>query len=321
MLVLPMMTLVNGLPTDLNLLVALEVLLAERHVTRAARRLAITQSAASQRLRRLRAHFDDPLLVDARPLMALTPRAAALAGPLRSALAALGAALATGAPFDPRTSRRRFTLIGNDLVEMLALPLLLAHLRPEAPHVSLEMAAPGPSMAERLGAGGADVAFVTSVQAQPSLRQRKILDDPFVVLMRASHPLASRPLTLRRYTEASHVLITPQGAPGSLVDDALASLGHRRHVVQTVRHFASVPFLVAANDVIVTCPRSLARAAQAPWPLIVREAPLELPSTTICAIWHERVHHDPGHTWLRGLMDRVFAKWVGDEEPRRRRPR
>src|SRR5262245_53520725 len=126
----------DGLPDDLDLLAALDVFLRERHVTRAARRLGITQGAASQRLARLRDFFGDPVLVRGGSRLVLTPRAQAVAEPLARALAALRAAVRVGAPFDPKTSSRRFVLLGNDLAESYALPLLLDGLADDAQGVT-----------------------------------------------------------------------------------------------------------------------------------------------------------------------------------------
>src|SRR5688572_28344939 len=124
------------LPDDLDLLLALDVFLRERHVTRAARRLGITQGAASQRLARIRDFFRDPILVPGRPLLVPTPRALAVADPLARALSDLRAAVRRGAPFEPASSDRRFVLLGNDIVESRALPPLLAILERQAPKVS-----------------------------------------------------------------------------------------------------------------------------------------------------------------------------------------
>jgi DNA-binding transcriptional LysR family regulator len=297
---------VHRLPDDLNLLQALDVLLAERHVTRAAKKLGVTQSAASQRLRRLRDFFGDPLLVDGRPLMSLTPRALALSGPLRDALARLASALGAGEPFEPTTSTRRFVLIGNDLVEAAALPALMAHLGSSAPGVRVQMERSGPNVAERLGTGGADLAIVPAFQTSPSLRHRKLFRDHFVVLWRRDHPAAKKPLSMDRYLALSHLLIAPQGAPGSVVDDHLAERGLSRRVQATVRHFAAAPFLVASSDLVATCPRSLATMARAALPRLAEKAlPFEVPATDIALVWHDRVQQDPGHVWFRGVVESV----------------
>ncbi len=298
---IPTIDAMDGLPDDLNLLRDLDVLLTERHVTRAAKKLGITQSAASARLRRLREAFGDPLLVDARPSMVPTERGLALSIAVREALAQLAESLGKVAPFDPRTSRRRFVLIGADLVEATAVPALLAAFAREAPSMTLEVERPGPDLVTRLGAGKVDLAFVPSFQATPSLRSMLMGEDRLVVLMRAGHPAAGAPLTLDRFLEFPHVLVAPTGAPGSYVDDALAKLGRRRHVAAIVRHFMAAPIIVARTDALLVCPTTVVTAIAGLVPLVQVAPPLELPSYAIVAVWHERAQHDPGHVFLRRL--------------------
>ncbi|WP_437736829.1 LysR family transcriptional regulator [Sorangium sp. So ce1335] len=291
----------DELPDDLNLLLALDVLLRERHVTRAAKRLGITQSAASQRLGRLREFFGDALLAPGRPTLALTPRAQALADPLAQALASLRAAVQAGAPFDPPTSERRFVLLGNDLLEAAALPRLLPIFAREAPRVAVQVDRADADFVRRLERGTADLAFVPEFLAPPSLRQLRLPDERFITLMREGHPAASRRLTLARYLELGHVLIAPHGMPGSLVDRALEAIGRRRRVVAQVQHFVTVPFLLAASDLVVTCPATVAVLA-APFGLRAVRPPVELGLDRASAVWHERVHDDPGHRWLRARL-------------------
>src|SRR3954462_6319358 len=147
-------------PEDLDLLLALDVLLQERHVTRAAGRLGITQSAVSQKLARLRAFFGDPLLIAGRPGMTLTARAQAIEGPLARALAELRAAVRAGEPFDPRVTERRFVILANDLFEAYAVPLLLREVSPEAPKLTFQVERAEADYADRLERGTADFAFV-----------------------------------------------------------------------------------------------------------------------------------------------------------------
>lgn len=308
----------DSLPADLNLLRDLDVLLTERHVTRAAKKLGISQSAASARLRKLREAFGDPLLVDARPLMLLTERAQALASPVRQALASLSESLAQLAEFDPRTSRRRLVLIGADVVEALAVPALLSAFAREAPLMTLEVERPGPDLLTRLGAGKVDLAFVPRFQATPSLRSMHLSEDGFVVLMRAGHPAAKGPLTLKTFLAYPHVLVAPIGAPGSYVDDALAKLGKSRRVVAVVRHFLAAPVIVARSDALLTCPASVARAFSGLLPLAEARPPIELPPYDIVAVWHERSHHDPAHVFLRRLARDLLS---GEDSPLAPSPR
>jgi len=293
-----------GLPEDLELLIALEVFLRERHITRAAKRLGITQSAASQRLARLRVFFGDALLAPGRPLLALTPRAQAMTEPLASALANLRAAIQIGAPFDPARTEREFVLLGNDLLEAAAMPLLLPILMREAPQVAVRVERGDASFVSRLERGSADLAFVPEFLVVPSLVQIRLLDEPFVTLMRENHPASSKPLSLDRYLELDHLLVAPHGMPGSLVDQALERLGKRRRVRLRVQHFSAAPFIVASSDLIVTCPASVTRLTDK-LGLVAQKSPVELGLDRSSMVWHERVQDDAGHRWLRELIARI----------------
>jgi len=308
----------HSLPADLNLLRDLDVLLTERHVTRAAKKLGISQSAASVRLRRLREAFGDPLLVDARPLMLLTERGQALAGPVREALVALSESVARLAEFDPKTSNRKFVIVGADLVEASAVPALLTAFAKKAPHMTLEVERPSPDLPLRLGAGKADLAFVPRVQTTPSLRSMRLFEDGFVVLMRRGHPAAKGPLTLKTFLAHPHVLVAPTGAPGSFVDDALAKIGKSRKVVAIVRHFMTAPVIVARTDALLTCPMSVAHAYAGLLPLVEATPPIEIPPYELAAVWHDRVHHEPAHMFLRKLTREVLASEASPALPSRR---
>lgn len=299
----------NSLPAladDLPLLHALDVLLRERHVSRAAQRLGITQGAASQRLARLRHHFDDALLVPGRPLMILTPRAQALQEPIATALATVRAALVRAEPFDPATSHRRFTLLGNDLAEVLAFPPLLDAIHADAPGVSLGMERADTDFAERLATGAADLAFLPDFMVRGSLRRVALPPEPFVVLLRRAHPLAKKKkLRLEDYLALGHVLVAPRGLPGSIVDSALERQGKTRMVVTRVQHFLSAAFVVARTDLAVTCPAPLARAVAPELALVSMTPPLALAIDRTSMVWHERAHRDAGHRWLR---DRIAER-------------
>ncbi|HEU4408847.1 MAG TPA: LysR family transcriptional regulator [Polyangiaceae bacterium] len=299
----------SRLPDDINLLVALDVLLRERHVTRAARRLGLTQSAMSQRLARLRSFFGDPLLVQAGASLALTPRAEAMAAPLAGALGALRSAVQAGAPFDPGASERSFVLLGNDLVEAVGLPPLAPLVRREAPGVRLTVERLDADFAARLGDGTADLAFAPDFLNAPSLRRRALPPDPFVVLARRGHPAAEGPLTLERYLAFDHVLVAPRGAPGGVVDTALAALGRKRRVAVRLQHFVTAPLLLPDTDLLLTCPAGAAEHACSLLPLCRLVPPLELPVDHSSMLWHERAHHDPGHRWLRGFFDRLLRSY------------
>jgi len=299
---------------DLNLLVSLALLAEERSVTATAKRVGISQSAMSHQLKRLREHFDDPLFVASPHGLVPTPRMEALADPLRSALGQVGAALREGATFDPATSTARFVVAASDMHELAGMPRLLRRLAAEAPSVQLALVRRSPRTVDDLARGTVHLAVAPAVGAvpgvgldQPHLQQRRLRVDGFRVLAREGHPRIRRRLTLKAYLEVGHVLISPAGEPGSIVDGALRRMGERRQVRAQVSHFAPAPFLVARTDLIVTCPAGLAEAATELASVRSFAPPIALPEIPAHAYWHERYQHDPAHRWLRDFVAREIA--------------
>jgi DNA-binding transcriptional LysR family regulator len=292
---------------DLNLLRALDALLVERHVTRAAARLSLTQSAASRALARLREELGDPLLVRG-PTGALlpTPRAEQLGPVVRRALEELAAAW-RGEIFDPATARRRFTLTGADYAELVLLPGLTTRLAELAPHVQLVFVSMPNDLQGALASGAVDVLLAPHGPHASGLYQRQLFDESFVVAMRAGHPAATGKLTVDRFCELSHLLISPRGQPGGAVDDALAALGRRRHVAVMVPHFLVAPHVIAASDLVITMAMRMVAAFAATFELVTRPTPLPVPGFTIHLQWHERTHADPGQRWFREQVAQVAA--------------
>jgi DNA-binding transcriptional LysR family regulator len=292
---------------NMDLLLDLDVLLEERHVTHAAKRRGITQSAMSARLSKLREFFADALLVDARPKLLLTSRAEALRLPLRKALTELSHVMAETTAFDPATSTQTFVLVGGDAAEAIAVPRLLAKFREVAPGIKLQMRRPATDLQVELGERGADLAFEPMPTVPSTLRALPVLHEAFVVMMRAGHPLAGKRLTLTQYLAQSHILIAPGGRPGGVVDDALAALGKQRTISAVLRHFTSAPIVVARSDVLLTCPGWLADTVADLMPIVTSDVPLKLSTQSIGAVWHERVQHDPAHIWLRNTLKSVLV--------------
>lgn len=295
---------------DLNLLRALDVLLAERHVTRAAARLSLTQSAASRALARLRDELGDPLLVRG-PSGALLPtaRAEQLGPVVRRILEELAVAW-RGEVFDPKTSRRRFTVATTDYAEMVLLPGLVARLARDAPGVFLSAQAMASDSVAALASGEIDLRMVPSsaMGAGAGLFQRHLFDESFVVAMRAGHPAASGKLTLDRFCALDHLLISPRGTLGGAVDAALAKLERTRNVTVTVPHFLVAPHVIAATDLVITLAARVAAAFADTHDLVLRPPPLEVPSFSIYLQWHQRTHTDLAHRWFRDQLAEIAAK-------------
>lgn len=292
---------------DLNLLLVLDALLAERNVTRAAQRLHLSQPAMSNALARLRRHFDDPLLVRTGNRMAATARGESLAQPLREALQRLQSALADSQPLDPARLARTFCLGASDHVDFVLLPRLLARLRQEAPEVRVSVRRFGGAPPSSLLANGElDLAIGYFDNTPERLHRTELFREAFVCLARRGHPLTKGGLTLKTFTQAAHLLISPQGGGfTSFMDDLLKARGLSRNVVLSVPHFLSAPYLVANSDLVVTMAERVARAAAQTLPVELFAPPLRVQPFTVAELWHERAHHDPAHQWLRRLITEV----------------
>jgi DNA-binding transcriptional LysR family regulator len=294
---------------DLNLILALDALLEERSVTRAAQRVGITQSAMSHALARLRAVTGDALLVRTAGGMVSTARAEELGPPIRQALEGVAAALRPPQAFDPKTADRRIRIGTGDYGEIVLLPRVLERLAKDAPRVDLRVVFQGDDSGGMLRSGDVDLLLrpVFPADIGPGMYARKLFDERFVCVVRRGHPLASKRLTLARYVAASHALISPLGKEGSRTDDALARMGLSRRVAVTVPHFLVAPYIVAQSDLVLTLAARVANMLAAPLGLAILEPPseLRLDGFTMSAVWHERTHSDAAQRWTREVFAEV----------------
>jgi DNA-binding transcriptional LysR family regulator len=311
---------------DLNLLRVLYALLAERNVTRAARRLHLSQPATSNALARLRHAFRDPLLVRGVSGLVLTPRAHELTELVRRAMQHIDAALNPPVAFDPATADETFTIAAADSLQVAILGGWMPRLAKEAPGVVLRFrplgltatALPGDIAPHaELANGELDLAVGAFVAAPRHLHTQALFEGGFVCVLRKDHPLAKGRLTLRRFLQLSHILVDSQNElrPG-LVDIALANHRLTRRVALVVPQFTVVPYVVAQSDLIVTLPKPLADRFARTFDLRVLDPPLELPKYTICQVWHERTHHSPKHRWLRGALASTLERPGSTNRPR-----
>lgn len=284
---------------DLNLLVALDALLRERHVTRAAERAAMSQPAMSRALGRLREVFGDPLLVRAGRELVPTPRAEALAGQLARVLDDIRGLIATE-PFDPARFDGAFRVLTVDYASLTVLPVLLRRALAEAPAMRLEVTHAGNDASEQLQRGDTDLVIGVVADAPAGIYRRALLEDGFSCVMRPGHPLAAQTLDVDAFLAQRHALISTPGRARSPVDRVLAELGHpARQVTLRVPHFMAATAIIAATDLILTLPSRIASHMARHGDVIVREPPLALPRFTLNLLWHERSHRDPAHRWLR----------------------
>lgn len=283
---------------DLNLLVTLDALLAEHNVTRAAERLHLSQPTVSVQLAKLRGALGDPLLLPGPRGMRPTARAEALREPLRHALEGLAQAVAPASPFDPAKATQTWRLAASDYSESTIVLPALSGLRVVAPGTRVAVLGVIPSRIEKQAEQGEiDLAFHTTEGAPPGLRQRALFTERYVLVGRAGHPRLKRRPTLAQFCSLDHVIVSPDGGGFyGVTDDALAQAGLTRNVVLSVPHFLLVMSAVASTDLVAMLPSRLVRNVGA---LRVMEPPVEVPGYEMSMLWHERVHRDPAHRWLR----------------------
>ncbi len=298
----------NLYAVDLNLLVVLEALLAEAHVTRAAKLVGLSQPAMSNALSRLRELFNDPLLVRTTGGMQPTPRAEELRGPLVEALRVVRENVLSPKGFDPARSVMSFRLAAADYEQLVLLPQLMRRLAAEAPGVSLELTIPSSRLpVEDLAHGRIDAMIGVHEEMHGGLYKTPVLEDRFVCALRSGHPLERQRLTLARYVAMEHLLISPFGGMTGSVDQALAAQGLRRVVKVAVPHFALAPWVLIRSDYVLTLPERAGVAYAEHLPLKLVKPPLTIPGFKEHLYWHERTHRDPAHRWFRQLLKEVAS--------------
>ena len=299
---------------NLNLLIALEALLVEQNVSRAARRLYVSQSAMSHSLARLRDVLGDPLLVPMGRTLKLTPAARRIRDALPRALDGLGDALRATETFEASRSSRTFRVATYDYFEVVVLPDLLAYLDRAAPgvHIVLERLVAG--HVDALAAGSIDLVLAGGELRVPAGVQRHpLFTDPFAVIVRSEHPsVRGKRVSLERYLELEHVLVSLEGRRQGVVDRTLASRGLRRNVTLTVPHFLSAPLAIRDSDRVCTLASTIAYRARELFGVRVLRPPLELPAPSVTLYWPASHAQDPASQWFRSIFveGKVFSRRV-----------
>jgi DNA-binding transcriptional LysR family regulator len=287
---------------DLNLLVTLEALLTERSVTRAAKRLHLSQPSVSVQLRKLRELFSDELLSTAPGGMVPTVRGQALLQPLRDVLSGTEQLLNVRAPFNPGSAEITWHIAAADYAEYVVLLPLLAGLRKVAPGVRVAIREAGHARVIRqMESGAIDLGFVTLDDAPDRMHSHVLFEEHYVLVSRKGHPALKRKPTLAQFCELDFVLVSPDGGGfRGITDTMLESRGRKRRVVTSVPHFLFVPELLKRTNLVALLPRRLVKDRKEG--LQVLEPPLAIPSYQMAMIWHERSHRDPAHQWLRSQV-------------------
>lgn len=305
---------------DLNLLRVFDAVARERHVTRAAQRLNLSQPAVSNALARLRAALNDELFLRRPGGVEPTELALALAGPVAEVLDRLRETLAVHAPFDPATSDRVFPVALSEYAEAVLAPMLLERMGREAPGCLLAIRhADRTNWQVLLERGEAELAIGVLPEPPAIYTRIRLLPEGFMTLMRQGHPLAGGVLDEDRLIAFPHLLHSPNGSRDGALDVALAARGRRRRLGAVVAHLSAVPEILARTDMVMTLSARLALRLAEAHGLAVRESPVAIRHTRLSMIFHRRFESDSGHAWLRRLMlavaREVPAVEAGDAPP------
>jgi DNA-binding transcriptional LysR family regulator len=312
---------------DLNLLRVFDEVMAERNLTRAARKLAMTQPAVSNALRRLRDLLGDDLVRRSGHGVDPTPAALMLWPTVREALRRLRESLAPG-EFDPAQAQNHFVLAMADATAAKLMPGMMEVLEREAPGVTLRVLPlttrdPRPLLEQgqvdlAVGHFPGVIAELSASHLQEGVHRfehRRLYGGRYVVVMRRGHPLAGQPLTLDRYCQARHLLVSFSGRPFGFVDEALASLSRQRHVVLTVNQFFTAGRVVASSDLLTVLPLHFIESTGMVEELVHRPLPLKVPDVHVDALWSRQQHSPSAHAWLRAALSRVAEEGERKEGP------
>jgi DNA-binding transcriptional LysR family regulator len=291
---------------DFNLLVTLDVLLAEGSVARAARRLRLSPSAMSRALARLRETTGDPLLVRAGRGLVPTPRALELRERVSQLVQAVGGVLRPAEQIDVEKLVRTFTLRTREgFVENFG-SALLARAAKQAPGVRLCFVEKSDRESTALREGTVDLETgVVGRATGPEIRAQVLFKDRWIGVVRKGHALSSGKITAARYARGDHILISRRGLDTGPIDEALQPFGLQRAIVTIVAGFSSAVALARGSELIASVPErhtAKQRAGMHSFSL-----PVRAPELTISLLWHPRLDADPAHRWLRGLLLEVCA--------------
>lgn len=285
----------------------LVALIDERHVTRAAERMGISQPAMSTALSRLRSVLKDPLLVQTSRGMEPTPKAMELVRHSRNISAILNGRSVTGESFVLSECTTHWRIMASDGIARACVPPLMEATGRDAPRMRFSVSPGDPRrMLDYLRDGDFDIVLAFSRNTAPDLRQVAILPQRLVCVVRKGHPHIDGPISLQGFLDEAHVR---WGGPPvghvtleDMVDETLERQGHARRIALLIGSLHILPDVAARSDLLAVVPEHVAHAASAVLPIQVLSLPFEVPVVEVSATWHERFHHDPVHKWLRQTL-------------------
>lgn len=285
---------------DLNLLVALDVLLEEQNITRAAERLHMTQSATSGVLGRLRTFFEDELLVQVGRKMQPTPYALELATPVREVLLTIRSSITAKPVFDPTSSKRHFRLVTSDYLISVLFAQVIQKIHQQAPAITFEMLSPGDGSAELLMRGEVDMMIVPERYAIEGHPSQLLFEEEHVCVVWRENPQVGASLTLEQYMQMGHISVGfGRNRHLSIEDWFMSQYNFNRRLEVITNDFNTLPQLLVGTHRIATMHRRLAELYARYLPLRILPAPVKIPVMREYMLWHRSMDGDPMHRWLR----------------------
>lgn len=297
---------------DLNLMVALDALLTERNVTRAAARVGISQPGMSSALRRLRKLLDDPLLVREGNLLVPTVRAQAIADPVRTALAAIDEAIQDRISFDPGSDARTFDISCSDYSSVLLVAPLIRRLNLEAPLVTVRLQPRSADPTSALRSGAVDLVIEpVEIMGDAKLESQALFEDRWLCCIWQGNDAVGETMDLPTYQRLPHVAYSMgAGAPTSLVDDHMERLEVTRNVELVVESFLLAPLLLHETDLVTMVLERALPMFERLADLRVLEPPVKIPPIVQAMWWSPRRTGDPALAWLRAALAQVARDLV-----------
>jgi DNA-binding transcriptional LysR family regulator len=294
---------------DFRLLLAFEALIAERHVSRAAAAVGLSQPAMSHALAKLRQQFHDPLLARTSTGFEPTPKALELVEPVREAIRQINRLFSESSTFDPKTSSESFNIRMGDMNEVLFLPSLLQELERQAPNLTMTVQHLPPSETVRaLEASAIDFAVSALIKHSKSVHSMELATDRMVCVMRKGHPAAAKRLTTRAFLSLRHLRIVQSAGDVRFVEEALFKSGLQRNVVATTPHWLAASYLVETTDLVTALPESMVRRLNVDGKFAVVPLPVGGDDFSWRLYWHRRYDAQPAHRWIRTILYGIARK-------------
>jgi DNA-binding transcriptional LysR family regulator len=298
---------------DLNLLVALDALLSEKSITRASRRLNLSQSATSGVLARLRDYFKDELLMPMGRNLILTPLAVSLIEPVRDVLLQIQRTIEIKPEFDPATAARTFRIVASDFVSTVLLGELGRRIRSEAPGISIDISLTTPNFAEQLERGEVDLVILPKKYMSESQPTEFLFDETYTCIVWTGNALVGDTLSLDDYMQSGHVSSRfGTVSQMSFEEHFLRDSGYNRRIDVSTTNFTSIPHFVIGTDRIATMHSRLARMLACYYPIRLVAPPIEFPKLEMCMQWNRYLQRDSSHLWLRKLLTEIASADPGN---------